>query len=137
MAATALCVEPADPFVALRVLNTMRDAGFIVRVDGDALQVAPVDRLSPQQKAFIARHKPALVALLVDADILYAALGIAGATGLRWRQGTPDDWTDDRLLAAGEVLYGDARMVSELGIRYRKPGYPTPRKPAPDEDEIS
>ena len=44
----------------------------------------------------------------------------AGPAGLAWMEGTPADWTGERLLAAGEVLYGDGRMMSVYGRRYLK-----------------
>ncbi len=53
-----------------------------------------------------------------DAKILIRALNAAGPAGLDWREGTPNDWDDVRLLAAGEVLYQDRRMVNVLGRRY-------------------
>jgi hypothetical protein len=56
------------------------------------------------------------VALLSDAETLAVALDKGGAVGLSWREGT--DWSDGRLLAAGEVLYSQRRMVSVLGRRY-------------------
>jgi hypothetical protein len=53
-----------------------------------------------------------------DAKTLIQALNAAGPAGLNWREGTPNDWDDVRLLAAGEVLYADGRMVNVLGRRY-------------------
>ena len=50
----------------------------------------------------------------------HAALAKAGAAGLAWMEGTPADWTGERLLAAGEVLYGDGRMVNRCERRYLK-----------------
>lgn len=118
MTAPALIEVAADPFAAMRALNRMRTAGFSLRLAGESLQIAPADRLTDAQRAFISAHKPALVALLMDAEIVYRALVQAGAAGLGWMEGTPADWSDDRLLAAGEVLYGDGRMVNVLGRRY-------------------
>ena len=120
MTAPALVEIAADPFVAMRALNRMRTAGFSLRLAGESLQIAPADRLSESQRAFIRAHKPALVALLQDAEIVYRALVQAGAAGLGWMEGTPADWTGERLLAAGEVLYGDGRMMSVYGRRYLK-----------------
>lgn len=53
-----------------------------------------------------------------DAKILIRALNAAGPAGLDWREGTPVDWSDDRLLDAGEVLYREGRMVNRWGRRY-------------------
>ena len=111
---------PADPFAAMRALNRMRGAGFSLRLNGNHLIVAPADRLNPQQDEFLHTHKPALVALLLDAAVLHEALVQAGPAGLAWREGTPADWDDTRLLAADEVLYGDGRMTNVYGRRYLK-----------------
>lgn len=118
MAALAMAEVAADPFTAMRALNRMRRAEFSLRLAGDSLQIAPIDRLTAEQRAYIRVHKPALVALLNDAETVYRALVEAGAAGLWWREGTPADWPDDRLLAAGEVLYGDGRMVNRMNRRY-------------------
>lgn len=118
MAALAMAEVAADPFTAMRALNRMRRAEFSLRLAGDSLQIAPIDRLTAEQRAYIRVHKPALVALLNDAETVYRALVEAGAAGLWWREGTPADWPDDRLLAAGEVLYGDGRMVNRMDRRY-------------------
>lgn len=119
MTAAAL-IEVADPMAAVRALNRMRRAGFVLELDGDALVVSPADRLSEAQRAYIRQHKPALVALLHDADVLHHALVEAGSAGLGWREGMPGDWTPARPLAAGEVLYGDGRMVSVYERHYLK-----------------
>ena len=110
--------RPADYMAVVRTLNRMRRAGFILRLDGSDLAVSPFSRLTDAQRAYIRAHKSALVELLTDAGILYEALQGAGAAGLDWQEGTPQDWPDARLLAAGEVLYADGRMVSRLGRRY-------------------
>ena len=120
MTAPALIEANADPFAAMRAMNRMRVAGFALELDGPALVVSPADRLSESQRAFIRAHKPALVALLQDAEIVYRALVQAGPAGLGWKEGTPANWTGERLLAAGEVLYGDGRMMSVYGRRYLK-----------------
>ena len=121
MAAPALIeVNTPDPFPAMRALNRMRAAGFTLEVDDGRLMVEPLSRLSEEQQRFIRAHKPALVALLMDAETIHAALVQAGAAGLAWMEGTPGDWTGERLLAAGEVLYGDGRMMSVYGRRYLK-----------------
>ena len=120
MTAPALIEANADPFAAMRALSRMRVAGFALELDGPALVVSPADRLSESQRAFIRAHKPALVALLQDAETVYRALVQAGPAGLGWMEGTPADWTGERLLAAGEVLYGDGRMMSVYGRRYLK-----------------
>lgn len=68
-----------------------------------------------------------------DAKTLIQALNAAGPAGLNWREGTPNDWDDVRLLAAGEVLYANGRMVNVLGRRYlttqapRLPGQDRPK----------
>lgn len=118
MTAPALIEANADPFAAMRAMNRMRVAGFALELDGPALVVSPADRLSESQRAFIRAHKPALVALLQDAETVYRALVQAGAAGLGWMEGTPADWTGERLLAAGEVLYGNGRMVNRCERRY-------------------
>lgn len=120
MTATAKIEIAADPFAAMRALNRMRAAGFVLELDGPALTVSPADRLSEEQRRFIRANKPAMVALLMDAETIHAALVQAGAAGLAWMEGTPGDWTGERLLAAGEVLYGDGRMMSVYGRRYLK-----------------
>ena len=107
-----------DPFALVRGIRRMRAAGFAVEVENGGLVVESTFELSDQQRAFIGAHKPALVALLEDAETIYRALVQAGPAGLDWREGTPDDWDDTRLLVAGEVLYGDGRMVNAHGRRY-------------------
>lgn len=117
MTAPALIEVSADPMAAVRALNQMKQAGFTLELDGPALVISPADRLTDAQRAFIRAHKAALVALLQDAEIVHAALVKAGPAGLGWMEGTPD-WDGVRLLAAGEVLYGDGRMVNRLERRY-------------------
>jgi hypothetical protein len=126
--------QAADPFTAVRALSRMKAAGFALTVRADKLVVIPADRLSEPQRAYLRSHKPALVALLEDAETLHAALVRASTNGLGWREGTPGDWSDARLLAAGEVLYGHGRMVNRLGRRYRTEVEPAPteREPIPD-----
>ena len=121
-------VEIADPFAAMRALNKMRVAGFALSVRDDRLIVAPADRLSEKQRDYIRTHKQALVALLMDAETLHAALALAGPAGLSFHEGTPGDWDNARLLAAGEVLYGDGRMVNRNDRRYLREHAP----PIPD-----
>ena len=121
MTAPALIeVIAADPFPAMRALHRMRAAGFTLELDGGRLMVEPLSRLTDAQRAYIRAHKPALVALLQDAAVLHEALTQAGAAGLGWMEGTPADWTGERLLAAGEVLYDDGRMVNRSERRYLK-----------------
>ena len=122
VAAARLETPAADSFVLVRALNRMRVAGFTLRLSNDALRVAPIDRLSDPQRAFLKTHKLGLVELLSDAEILHRVLVEAGPAGLAWREGTPPNWSDDRLLAAGEVLYGDGRMVNRNERRYAGPG---------------
>ncbi len=109
---------PPAPFPAMRALNRMRGAGFVLELDGPALTVSPADRLTEEQRRFIRAHKPALVQLLMDGAVLHEALVQAGPAGLGWMEGTPADWTGERLLAAGEVLYGNGRMVNRCERRY-------------------
>lgn len=118
MAALAMIETAPDPFAAVRAMNRMRRAGFVVRLTGTDLQIAPVARLSDAQRSYLRSHKAALVALLTDAETLAAALAEAGTAGLAWGEGTPADWSDDRLLAAGEVLYGDGRLVNRHERRH-------------------
>ena len=120
MTAAAKIEIAADPFAAMRALNRMRAAGFVLELDGPALTVSPADRLTDAQRAYIRTHKPALVALLQDAAVLHEVLVQAGPAGLAWLEGTPTDWTGEQLLAAGEVLYGGGRMVNRCERRYLK-----------------
>lgn len=121
MTAPALVkVTYPDPMAAVRALNRMRAAGFTLELEIDRLMVEPLSRLTDAQRADIRAHKSALVALLQDAQTVYRALVQAGPAGLGWREGTPADWSDARLLAAGEVLYSDGRMVSVYGRSYLK-----------------
>ncbi|MBL8252112.1 MAG: hypothetical protein JNJ76_00735 [Candidatus Competibacter sp.] len=117
-AAPALVEIAADPFAPVRVLNKMRAAVFVVHLAGTDLQIAPIASLTDPQRSYLRSHKPALVGLLMDAETLAAALAEAGPAGLAWREGTPADWSDDRLLAAGEVLYADGRMVNRHERRF-------------------
>ena len=136
MAALAEKLDTAlDPFAAVRALNRMRRAGFVVRLADTDLQIAPIASLSDSQRAYLRTHKAALVGLLSDAEILHRVLVLYGQAGLGWRQGTPTDWDDARLLAAGEVLYSTGGMVSRNGRRYcsgsapaieEDPEYPPP-----------
>lgn len=118
--ALALVESAADPFVAVRVVNKMRGAGFALVLEDNALVIIPASRLSAKQRAFIQRHQPALVELLNDAHMLHEALVAGGRAGLDWREGTPADWPDDRLLAADEVLYSEGRMVNRNGRRFEQ-----------------
>ena len=117
-AARKLEIVSPDPFALVRGIRRMRAAGFAVKVENGGLVVESTLELSEPQRAFIGFHKPALVALLEDAEALHRALVQAGPVGLAWQAGTPADWSDDRLLASGEVLYGDRRMVSRHGRRF-------------------
>lgn len=117
-AALALVEIAADPFGPVRVLNRLGAAGFTLSVRDGRLLATPAAKLSEQQRAYLHANKPALVALLEDAETLHHALVVAGPAGLAWQAGTPADWSDDRLLASGEVLYGDRRMVSRHGRRF-------------------
>ncbi len=115
----------ADPFSLVRALNRMRAAGFEIRAAGDLLQVSPIGRLTDPQRAYLQANKAALLALLADAETLASALVQAGPAGLGWREWTPDDWTDIHLLAVGEVLYGDGRMMNTHGHCYAAESAPT------------
>lgn len=128
MSAALALVEPAvpDQMALARAVKRMRRSGFEIRVAGDSLQVSPIESLSDSQRAYLRARKPALVALLMDAEILAAALVSAGPAGLGWREGTPTGWNDARLLAADEVLYGDGRMVNVLDRRYARQHAPAP-----------
>lgn len=118
MSAAAKLESPADPFALVRAWRKMRAAGFSLSLDDGRLMVEPLSLLSDPQRAYIRAHKAALVGLLSDADTLAQALVEAGAAGLGWREGTPANWSDDRLFAAGEVLYSDGRMVNRHDRRY-------------------
>ena len=118
---------------AATTLNNLRAAGFFFRADPDSrLTVAPANQLNEEQRSLIRQHKAALVQLL-DTEALLQALTTAGPAGLGWREGTPNDWDDVRLLAAGEPLYQERRMVNVLGRRYlatqapRLPGQDRPK----------
>lgn len=130
MSAVAALVEvaAADPFVPVRVLNRMSAAGFALELDGRALVASPADKLSAAQRDFIRAHKPGLVSLLEDAEALHHALVVAGPAGLGWKEGTPIDWPDTRLLVAGEALYSTGRMVGVQGRRFAAESAP----PGPD-----
>ena len=125
-------VSAADPFGPVRVLNRMSAAGFAMELDGRALVASPADTLSAAQRDFIRAHKVALVDLLEDAETLHRALVDAGAAGLGWQAGTPADWDSTRLLAAGEVLYSDGRMVSAHGRRFAAESAPVGPDILPD-----
>ena len=126
-------LEPAtDPMATVRALKRMRYAGFDIAVRDGRLTVKPADQLTSQQDAFVRAHKGTLVALLMDAEAVYAALAQAGSSGLAWREGTPADWTGERLLAAQEVLYHDRRMVFTDGRHYLRACAPPILDFAPD-----
>lgn len=119
MSVTAQKLDTApDPMALVRAWRRMRAAGFEIRAAGDSLQVSPFDRLTDPQRAYIRAHKAVLVGLLEDAETLARALVGAGPAGLGWREGTPAPWPVDRLMAAGEVLYSDGRMVNRMDRRY-------------------
>jgi len=126
MTLPALIEVSADPMAAVRALNRMKQAGFTLELDGPALVISPADRLTAAQRAFIRAHKAALVALLQDAQTVYRALVQAGPAGLGWREGTPADWSDARLLAADEALYSDGRLTTRWDRRYLREHAPEP-----------
>ena len=119
-AALKIEVTTPDPFATVRALKRMRAAGFTLELDGPALAVSPADRLTEEQRRFIRAHKPALVALLQDAAVLHEALVQAGAAGLGWMEGTPANWTGERLLAAHEMLHHDRLLMTLYGRTYLK-----------------
>lgn len=125
----------ADPMAAVRAMNRMTRAGFALALEDGRLTVEPLSRLNDAQRAFIRAHKAALVALLADAEIVYRALEQAGPAGLGWMDGTPADWSDARLLAAGEVLYADGRMVNRNDRRYLREHAPPIPDTVPDSAE--
>lgn len=134
-AALALVEVPVDPFATVRAWGRMVSAGFSLSVEGDRLVVIPASGLSDPQRAYLRTHKAALVGLLTDAKTLSDALVLYGLAGLGWHQGTPDEWSDARLLACGEVLYSTGGMVNRNGRRYcpgsapaieEAPEYPPP-----------
>ncbi len=45
----------------MAALATMRDAGFTVALDGDALRIKPVSKLTLEQRTYIRDHKVMLV----------------------------------------------------------------------------
>ena len=126
MTAPARIELAADPMAAVRALNRMKQAGFTLELDGPALVISPADRLTAAQRAFIRAHKAALVALLQDAETVHAALVLVGPAGLGWREGTPADWSDARLLAADEALYSDGRLTTRWDRRYLREHAPEP-----------
>lgn len=109
---------PADPFALVRAWRRMRAAGFTLTVESDGLVVTPASGLSDLQREYLRSHKGALVALLSDAETLAATLMEAGPAGLALGEGTPATWPVDRLMASGEVLYSDNRMVNRMDRRY-------------------
>ena len=127
MTAPALVEAPtADPMATVRALKRMKQAGFTLELENGRLMVEPLSRLTDPQRAYLRAHKPALVALLQDAETVHAALVKAGPAGLAWLEGTPADWTSARLLAADEVLYGSGRMVARWDRRYLREHAPEP-----------
>ena len=126
-AAVALVeIAAADPFALVRALNRMSAAGFALSVRDNRLLASPFTKLSERQRAYLHAHKPAMVELLEDAEALHRALVDAAHAGLGWREGTPAEWSDVRLLAAGEVLYSTGRMVSRHDRRYAAECAPPP-----------
>ena len=129
----AVKIEVAtDPMATVRALKRMRRHGFTLRWVGNDLAISPFSSLSDEQRQFIRAHKGTLVALLMDAETVYSALAQAGSSGLAWREGTPADWTGERLLAAQEVLYHDRRMVFTDGRHYLRACAPPILDFAPD-----
>ncbi len=132
-AAVALVeIAAADPFALVRALNRMSAAGFVLSVRDNRLLASPFTKLSGRQRAYLYAHKLALVALLEDAEALHRALVDAAHAGLGWQEGTPAEWSDVRLLAAGEVLYSDGRMVSAHGRRFAAESAPVGPDILPD-----
>lgn len=108
----------AEPMALVRAIRRMNKAGFAIRVAEGELEIAPIGILTDTQRGYLREHKAALVALLTDAEHLAGLLGQAGNAGLGWREGTPPEWNDGYLLAVGEILYSQTRMVNRLGRRY-------------------
>lgn len=102
---------------AARLLEKLFNQGVTLFAQGAQLIVKPGNLLTANDETLIRQHKPALVRLL-DSEAVYRALVEAGPAGLAWRERTPPDWSDDRLLDASEVLYANGRMVNVLGRRY-------------------
>jgi hypothetical protein len=63
------------------VLDMARDAGLTIRADGDALVFRPVERLTPELRAMLVQHKPALLGYLRQAA---NDPGDDGADPARW-----------------------------------------------------
>ncbi|MBK8185758.1 MAG: hypothetical protein IPK63_23815 [Candidatus Competibacteraceae bacterium] len=116
----------------MRALNRMAGAGFALSVRDGRLLATPAAKLSEQQRGYLHANKPALVSLLEDAEALHRALVDAGAAGLGWKEGTPADWPDTRLLVAGEVLYSGKRMASVNGRRFAAESAPPGQDIPPD-----
>lgn len=114
-----------EPMALVRALRKMQSSGFTVSLENGKLLVDSLAPLTDTQRTYLRAHKAALVALLTDVDVLATTLEQAGSTGLGWQEGTPADWTDAYLLAVGELLYGDGRMVNRLGRRYSAACAPT------------
>lgn len=113
---------------AARLLERLDHQGLTLFAQGARLIVRPGNLLTANDETLIREHKPELLRLarLRDAETVYRALVEAGPAGLAWREGTPPDWPDERLLAVGEVLYADGRMVNVLGRRYLAAQAPRP-----------
>lgn len=105
---------------AARLLETLNHQGLTLFAQGARLIVRPGNLLTANDETLIREHKQGLLRLLreKDAATLAAHLEQTGPAGLDWREGTPADWGDARLLAAGEVLYVDGRMAGRNGRRY-------------------
>ncbi len=105
---------------AARLLETLNHQGLTLIAQGAQLIVKPGNLLTANDETLIRQHKPELLRLLrtIDVETLLHALIAAGPAGLDWREGTPVNWSGDRLLDAGEVLYREGRMVNVLGRRY-------------------
>ena len=57
-------IEPGSADSAALAIAKMRAAGFALKTDGDGLQIAPSDRLTDAQRAYIRAHKVLLLAEL-------------------------------------------------------------------------
>ncbi|MCB1776814.1 MAG: hypothetical protein KDI50_05195 [Candidatus Competibacteraceae bacterium] len=109
--------SPVDSMALVRLIRRMERAGFTLTAQGNDLAISPAG-LSEDQRAFIRQHKAALVALLSDVEVLHGALVAAGVTGLAWQEGTPSNWSDERLLAVCELLYDRGLIVYRHGRHY-------------------
>lgn len=53
---------------ARKIVSKMRQSGFVFDVTGDKLKIAPAEKLTPEQCAFIKAHKAAILAEVTAND---------------------------------------------------------------------